>query len=91
MNYFPESTAIKRVRCVKFTDSYDNSPLTKQDRIKIQSCRDYICSTHDEPLEDNFNTKGKGANKIISNLTEKKTQFFLLLKTLKLVGLTTVV
>ena len=29
--YFPETTAIKRVRCVKFIDSYDNSWLSKPD------------------------------------------------------------
>ena len=30
--YFLETTAIKRVRCVKFTDSYDNSPQSKPDK-----------------------------------------------------------
>ena len=30
--YFPGTTAIKRVRCVKFTDSYDNSSLSKPDK-----------------------------------------------------------
>ena len=29
--YFPVTMAIKRVRCVKFTDSYDNSSLSKPD------------------------------------------------------------
>ena len=30
--YFPETMANKRVRCVKFTDSYDNSSLLKPDK-----------------------------------------------------------
>ena len=30
--YFLETTAIKRVRCVKFTDSYYNSSLSKPDK-----------------------------------------------------------
>ena len=30
--YFPETTAIKRVRSVKFTDSYDNSLFSKPDK-----------------------------------------------------------
>ena len=29
--YFPETAVIKRVRCVNFTDSYDNSSLSKPD------------------------------------------------------------
>ena len=29
--YFPKTIAIKRVRCVKFTDSNDNSSLSKLD------------------------------------------------------------
>ena len=34
--YFLEMTAIKKVKCVKFTDSYDNSPQTKQENM--QNC-----------------------------------------------------
>ena len=30
--YFPESTAIKKVWCVKFTNSYDNSSSSKPDK-----------------------------------------------------------
>ena len=30
--YFPETTAIKRLRCVKLTDSYGNSSLSKPDK-----------------------------------------------------------
>ena len=30
--YFWETMAIKRVRCVKFTDSYDNSSQSKPDK-----------------------------------------------------------
>ena len=29
--YFLEAMAVKEVRCVKFTDSYDNSTLSKPD------------------------------------------------------------
>ena len=42
--------AIRRVRCIKFTDSY-NIPLTKQDEhIELL---DYISNTYDEQLKDN--------------------------------------
>ena len=57
--YFPESTAIKRARCVKFTDSYDNSSLTKQED-EYAELSDYISNTYDENLKDNLNTDGKG-------------------------------
>ena len=41
--YFLETAAIKRVRCVKFTNSYDNIPLTKQD--KNTKFSDYLTTT----------------------------------------------
>ena len=56
--YFPESTAIKRVRRVRFTDSYDNSPQMKQD--KNTELSDYISTTYDKQPKDNLNTKGEG-------------------------------
>ena len=41
--YFPESRAIKRVRCVKFTN-YDNSSLMKQEDEQTELSY-YISST----------------------------------------------
>ena len=50
--------AIKRVRHVKFNNSYDNSPLTKQnEHIELS---DNISNTYDEQLKENLNTKGEG-------------------------------
>ena len=34
--YFPETMVIKRVRCVKFTDSYEISSLLKPDDTENQ-------------------------------------------------------
>ena len=51
--------AIKRVRCVKFPDSYDNSPLMKQED-KLTELLDYISNTYDEKLKDNQNTSVGG-------------------------------
>ena len=47
--------ATKRVRYVKFTDSYDNSPLTKQEDEHTE-LSNYISNTYN----DNLNTKGEG-------------------------------
>ena len=55
--YFLETTAIKRVRCLKFTDSYDNSPLLKLD--KNTKFLKYLI-TYDVQPKDNLNTKGEG-------------------------------
>ena len=55
--YFPETMAIKRVRCVKFTDSYDNSSLLKPD--KNTEFPEYSIK-YDVQLKDNLNTKGEG-------------------------------
>ena len=57
--YFPpETMAIKRVSCVKFTDSYDNSPQTKED--KNSELLDNKTTTYDEQSKDNLNTEGGG-------------------------------
>ena len=56
--HFPETTAIKRVRCVKFTDSYDNSLLSKYD--KNTEFLDYLTTTYDVQPKDNPNTEGEG-------------------------------
>ena len=53
--YFLETTAIKRVRCVKFTNSYDNSSLSKPD--KNTEYPEYLI-TYDVQPKDNLNTKG---------------------------------
>ena len=55
--YFPEATAIKRVRCVKFTNTYDNSSLLKSK--KNAKNPEYLI-TYEVELEDNPNTEGKG-------------------------------
>ena len=72
--YFPETTAIKRVCCVKFNDYFNNSLLTKQDKnIELP---DYIVegnghgdtsSNLDETdcISHSTNTLGKGMNRII--------------------------
>ena len=55
--YFLETTAIKRVRSVKFIDSYDNSSLAKPDK-NTEYPESLI--TYDVELKDNLNTKGEG-------------------------------
>ena len=47
--------AIKKVRCVKFTDSYDNSTFSKPDN-NTKNPESLI--TYD--VEQKVNTKGKG-------------------------------
>ena len=42
--YFLETTTIKRVICVKFTDSYDNNSLLKPDKNTVDP--EYLI-THD--------------------------------------------
>ena len=54
--YFPETMAIKRVRCVKFTDSYDNSTILKPDN-NTEKPEPLI--THNIKLKVNLNTKGE--------------------------------
>ena len=55
--YFPETTAIKRVWCVKFTDSYRYSSLSKLD--KDTENPEYLITYEVEP-EDNPNIEGEG-------------------------------
>ena len=54
--YFPETMVIKRVRCVKFTDSYEISSLLKPDDTKNQES----LITYDVEPKDHINTKGRG-------------------------------
>ena len=54
--YFPEMMAIKRVRYVKFTNSYDNSSLSKPDNNTKNP--EYLITYEVEP-GDNPNTKGE--------------------------------
>ena len=49
--------AIKRVRCVKFTNSDDNSSLQKLD--KNTEFPEYLI-TYDEQPKDNLNTEKRG-------------------------------
>ena len=85
--YFPETTTIKRVRCVKFTDSYDNRSLSKLD--KNTEFPEYLI-TYDVRAKDFLHGMG-GANNPLSHPTEKKTRSFLPSKILNFVGLITVV
>ena len=55
--HFPKTTAIKRVRCVKFTDSNDNSSLLKPD--KNTKFLDYLTTYGIQP-KDSLNTKAEG-------------------------------
>ena len=52
--YIPETMAIKRVTCVKFTVSYDNSSLSKPD--KNTEFPEYLITYHIQP-KDNVNTE----------------------------------
>ena len=87
--YFQESTAIKRVWCVKFADLYNNSPQMKQEDEHIE-LSDYISNTYDEKLKGNFNSEGEGKIKRYPTRQRRKS-VFLSLKTLNLVEMITVV
>ena len=65
--------AIKRVRCIKFTDSYDNNPLTKHDEHTELS--DNISTTYGEQLKDNFITEGERQISGIQSNREKNLIF----------------
>ena len=54
--YFPETTAIKKVRCVKFTDTH-NSTLSKPDNNTENP--EYLITCDVEP-KVNLNAKGEG-------------------------------
>ena len=56
--YFPESTAIKRVWCVKFIDSYNNPLMKHEDEHTELS--DYISNIYEEKLMKTMNTEGEG-------------------------------
>ena len=68
--YFLETTAIKRVRCIKFTDFYDNCSLLKPD--KNAGYPEYLI-TYDVEPEDNLNNKEEG--KITRYPREKDPDF----------------
>ena len=55
--YFPETMAIKKVRCVKFTNSYDNNTLSKPDNNTKDS---ESLITYDVEPKVNLNTKREG-------------------------------
>ena len=81
--YFTEIMAIKRVKCVKFTYSYDNNSQLKPD--KNTKFQEYLI-IYDIRQKNNLNTKGEG------QITHYPIQMiFLKSKTLNLVGLITVV
>ena len=68
--YFPGTTAIKRVKCVKFID-FDNSSLSKPDKnTEYPDSLITWCRTERQKY-----WRG-GANNPLSHLTEDKTQFF---------------
>ena len=68
--YFPETMAFKRLRYEKFTNSYDNSSLSKPDNNpeNPESLITYDYKTKRQPKHQ----KG-GANNPLSHPTEKKT------------------
>ena len=50
--YFPETKAIKRVRCVKFTDSSNNSCLSEPGENEQMVLSDLISNTYKEKCKD---------------------------------------
>ena len=81
--YFTETMAIKRVKCVKFTDSFDNNSQLKPD--KNTKFPEYLI-IYDIRQKNNLNTKGEG------QITHYPIQMiFWKSKTLYLVRLITVV
>ena len=70
--YFPETTAIKRLRCVRFTNSYDNCSLSKPD--KNTEFPEYLI-TYDVQRNDNLNTKGEGRSAVIQSNRGKNLIF----------------
>ena len=71
--YFPETMAIKRVRCVKFTYSYDNNSLSKPDNNTKNP--GYLIIHEVEP-EDNPNTEEEGQITCYPIQQRKRTNFF---------------
>ena len=71
--YFPKTMAIKRVRCVKFTDFYDNSSLSKLN--KNTEFPEYLI-IYDVHLKDNLNTKGEGQISRYLIRQRKRPDFF---------------
>ena len=55
--YFTEIMVIKRVKCVKFTDSYDNNSQVKPD--KNTKFPEYLIIDNIRQ-KNNLNTKGRG-------------------------------
>ena len=71
--YFLETMVIKRVRCVKFIDSYDNGSLSKADN-NTEYPESLI--THDVEPKDNLNTKGEGQISHYPIRQRKRPNFF---------------
>ena len=55
--YFQEIKAIKRVRYVKFTDSYENSLLPEPDEDEQMVLSDYISNKYKEKHKEQLNIK----------------------------------
>ena len=70
--YFPGTTAIKRVRCIKFIDSYDNSSLSKPDE-NTENPKYLI--TYEVETEDNPKTEGEGQITHYPILKRKRPDF----------------
>ena len=73
MIHFLETKAIKRVRCVKFTDSYDNCLLLKLD--KNTEFPEYLI-TYDVQRKDNLNSEGEGQISCYPMWQRKKPSVF---------------
>ena len=86
---FSWNKAIKRVRSVKFTDSYGNSLLPEPCEDEQMVLSDYISNIYLEKRKDKQNTKEEQMS--LSNKTEKTRFLLLLLLILNLVGWTTVI
>ena len=71
--YFPKIMAIKRVRCVKFTNSYDNSTLSKADNNTKDP--ESLISYDVEP-KVNRNNKGEGKITHYPIWQRKRPDFF---------------
>ena len=73
--HFPETTAIKWVGCVKFTDSHNISSLSKPD--KNTENPEYQITYKVDP-KDNSNTKGKEQITRYPIRQRKRPDFFFL-------------
>ena len=58
--YFPEIKGIKILRCVKFSDSYDNSFLPELSEDDLMVLSDYISNKYKKKPKEDQNNKKEG-------------------------------